>query len=93
MRGTVGLGDGDAVDVRADRMFKVAHRHRQRTVDAHNNIGAAAAHFGGGFFHQGARLVFFADRHRIFEIELDDVGAARVRLVDEFVDVDRHIHQ
>ena len=93
VRGAVDLGDGDAVDVGTDRLFEVAHRHRQRAVDAHHHIRAAAPHLRRGFLDQGARLVLFAERHAVFEIELDHVGAARVRLVDEFVDVDRHVHE
>ena len=93
VRGAVDLGARDGVDVRADGMFEIAHRERQRAVDAHDNVSAAAAYFLGGCLHQRAGFFFFRGRHAVFDIELDHIGAARVCLVDVLVDVDRHVHE
>jgi hypothetical protein len=87
------LGDGDAVHVRADRMFEVAHGQRQRLIDAHHHVGTAAFDARRIFLDQLARIGFFRRRHAVFDVELDHVGAAGVRLVDEFFNVDRDIHQ
>ena len=93
VRRAVDLGAGDAVDVGTDRVLEVAHRERQRAVDAYDDVGTAAAHLFGGRFDQRAGFFFLRRRHTVFDVELDDVGAARVRLVHVLVDVDRHVHQ
>ena len=74
-------------------MFEVAHRERQRAVDAHDDVGARAAHFLRCRFYERARLGFFRGRHAVLDVELDHIGAARMRFVDVLVDVDRHVHE
>ena len=91
--GALRLGDRDAVDVRADRGFEVLHRDFVGTVDAHHDVGAAAPHALRRRRHQLARRVLLRGRHAVLEIELDAVGAARVRLVDVLLDVDRDVQQ
>ena len=88
-----GLGHRDAVDVRADRRFDVANRQRQRLVDAHHHVGTAAFDARGIFLHQLACSGFFRGRHAVLDVELDHVGAAGVRLVNVFLNVDGYIHQ
>ncbi|MNC91218.1 hypothetical protein D3C83_74330 [compost metagenome] len=74
-------------------MLEIAQRERERLVDAHDDVRPAAAHPGGRLFHQRPRVRFLRRRHAVLEIELNAVGAAGVGLVDEFLDVDRHVEQ
>ena len=62
-------------------------------VDAHQHVGAAAAHprRGRGDAVAGARLL--GRGNAVLEVELDAVGAALVRLGDEPLDVRRHVEQ
>jgi hypothetical protein len=93
VRRAVRLGDGDAVHVREHRVLEVAHGERQRLVDAHHHVRTALAHARGVLLDQHARLLLFGGRHRVFQVELDHVGAAGVRFLDEFLDVDGHVEQ
>src|SRR3954471_20201344 len=87
------LGHRDAVDVLVDRRIQVLLGELARAVDAHHHVRAAAPHAFRRRRDELARRAFFGRRHAVLEIELDAVRAARVRLVDVFLDVDWDIHE
>ena len=89
----IDLRERNAVHVGRDRMLQVANSEREWPVDSHDHVGSAALHAGCGFFHESSRAFLFRRRDAVFEVELDHVGAARVRLVDVLVDVHRHVHE
>src|SRR6266850_6221416 len=87
------LGHRDAVDVLVDRRIQILLGELARAVDAHNHVGAAAPHAFRRRRDELACRALLGGRHAVLEVELDAVRAARVRLVDVFLDVDRHIHE
>ena len=62
--GAFDLGQRQRLDAGPDRRLDVAHRHAQRPVDAHDDVGAAARHDLGRLRHQGARPLLLARRRR-----------------------------
>ena len=65
----------------------------QVMVQVAPHVGAAAPHALGGRLQVAPRRGALADRHRVFEIDDDGVGAALVRAVDEARHVCRHVQR
>ena len=89
----VHLGDGERCHARIDRGFEVEHRLPPRPVDAHDHVGAAARNVLGGRDQVAPRRRPLGDRHAVFQIDDDRVGAAPVRAVDEARHVRRHVER
>ena len=78
MRGPFDLGDASGrapPGPTAASMSRTAMR--QRTVDAHQHVGAGLPNRARRGGDGGARRFLLRDRHAVFEIELHGVGAAR----------------
>ena len=67
----------------ADGRLEIQHRLPPRPVDAHDHVGAAARDVFGGRHQVAPRGRPLGDRHAVFQVDDDRVGAAPVRAIDE----------
>jgi len=91
--GAADLRQNEAVDVGRHRCLDVANSERERTIDSHQHVGAAAPDPRRVALDQRSRRVLGGGGNAVLEIDLDAVGAALVRLRDEAIDVGRDIQQ
>src|SRR6185312_7487331 len=81
------------VDVAADAAFEIEERALEGAVDAHHHVGAATAHTLRSVRDQRPGVRLLSRGHAVLEVELDAIGAARMRFLDVLFDVDRHVEE
>src|ERR1700730_650058 len=86
-----GLGDEQRRKTRPYRRLEIGDGESQRPVDADRHVGAALRHLLHGLGQHFARLGLLGQGHAVLEIDQHAVGAALMRLVDEFGYVARDI--
>jgi hypothetical protein len=84
----LGLGIADALHARPDRGLEIGQH--VLVVDAHERLRAAALDLRNRVLDQRARVRLHVLRHRVFEIEEDEVAAAPPGVVHEARRHDRH---
>ena len=90
---TLGFGHGHAVDVRANAGVEVLDGHVHGAVDAYDDVGTALTHAPRGFRDEQSGGILLGGGHAVLQVELNAVGAAGVRLLDEPLLVDGDVEQ